>query len=126
MGLEFHMPKTLCEKWPQGCQFCDLLLCDGKKESVSWLCDRPCNNKTDFGYCKTSCCIYGQTIQVGATGYIPPLKKTNADHIRAMTDEELAEWIVMVEQRIIEVNPMLERPALYADWLEWLKEEGES
>ena len=53
-------------------------------------------------------------------------KPTNADHIRAMTDEELAEWIVMVEQRIIEVNPMLERPALYADWLEWLKEEGES
>ena len=60
--------------------------------------------------------------------YLKSVKKpqTNADHIRAMTDEELAEWIVMVEQRIIEVNPMLERPALYADWLEWLKEEGES
>ena len=52
-------------------------------------------------------------------------RKTNADRIRAMTDEELADWLVMVEQRIIEVNPMLERPALYADWLEWLKEEAE-
>lgn len=60
--------------------------------------------------------------------YLKSVKKpqTHADRIRAMTDEELAEWIVMVEQRIIEVNPMLERPALYADWLEWLKEEGES
>ena len=25
-----------------------------------------------------------------AIGYVPPLKKTNADRIRAMTDEELA------------------------------------
>ena len=33
MELEFHTPKTLCEKWPQGCQFCDLILCDGKKKA---------------------------------------------------------------------------------------------
>lgn len=25
-------PKTYCEKWPVGCQSCDLLLCDGKKD----------------------------------------------------------------------------------------------
>ena len=24
-------PKTYCEKWPVGCMFCDLLLCDGRK-----------------------------------------------------------------------------------------------
>lgn len=55
--------------------------------------------------------------------------QTNSDRIRAMSDEELAEWLVMVGQRIIEINPMLERPALYADWLNWLKapvEEGDN
>ena len=25
-------PKTYCEKWPIGCQTCDLTLCDGKKD----------------------------------------------------------------------------------------------
>ena len=24
--------KTYCEKWPIGCQTCDLTLCDGKKD----------------------------------------------------------------------------------------------
>lgn len=51
----------------------------------------------------------------------PP--KTNADRIRGMSDGELAEWLVFVEQRILERQPILERPALFADWLDWLKEE---
>ena len=24
-------PKTYCEKWPSGCQMCDLLMCGGKR-----------------------------------------------------------------------------------------------
>lgn len=48
---------------------------------------------------------------------------TNADKIRAKTDEQLAEWLTFVENRILEMQPMLERAALEADWLEWLKEE---
>lgn len=47
---------------------------------------------------------------------------TNGDRIRAMTDEELAEWLVIVEQRVIEANPMLERATLYADWLKWVRQ----
>jgi len=48
---------------------------------------------------------------------------TNADRIRQMTDDQLAEWLTFVENRILEMQPMLERAPLKADWLEWLKEE---
>ena len=27
-------PKTYCDRWPDGCMFCDLLLCDGTKETA--------------------------------------------------------------------------------------------
>ena len=49
----------------------------------------------------------------------PPI--TNYDRLISKTPEELAEWLVMIEQRIIEKNPTLERSALYADWIAWLK-----
>lgn len=48
---------------------------------------------------------------------------TNADKIRTKTDKQLAEWLTFVENRILEMHPMLERAALEADWLEWLKED---
>ena len=48
---------------------------------------------------------------------------TNADRIRAKTDKQLAEWLAFVENRILEIQPILERAALEADWLEWLKED---
>lgn len=48
---------------------------------------------------------------------------TNADRIRQMTDDQLGEWLTFVENRILEMQPMLERAALKADWLEWLKED---
>jgi len=43
---------------------------------------------------------------------------TNADKIRTKTDKQLAEWLTFVENRIFERQPMLERAALEADWLE--------
>lgn len=48
---------------------------------------------------------------------------TNADKIRTKTDKQLAEWLTFVESRILEMKPMLEKEALEADWLEWLKED---
>lgn len=53
----------------------------------------------------------------------------NADRIRAMTDEGLAEWLVMIEKRVIE--KAMSKPQYYtdeelkADWLDWLKQEVE-
>lgn len=51
-----------------------------------------------------------------------PKPQTNADRIRSMTDEELAKWLVLIEQRILELQPTLERHELLTDWFKWLKE----
>lgn len=40
--------------------------------------------------------------------------KTNADKIRAMTDEELAEWLE--DRTMLPINGL---------WLDWLKQEAE-
>lgn len=70
-----------------------------------------------------------QVIPNTAVGNFPPprLIKTNADSIRCMTDERLAEWLNdmqgyafscgLIEARIREY------PNRYNKWLEWLKEE---
>lgn len=58
MGLEyrFNIPKTYCEKWPVGCQFCDLLLCDGKKETaITKISER--DYKTCVHKCGESKCV---------------------------------------------------------------------
>jgi hypothetical protein len=44
-----------------------------------------------------------------------PKPKTRADQLRAMTDEELAEWLDNNTYRF----------PIYKDWLEWLKQEVE-
>lgn len=50
-------------------------------------CPYSCTNKTEFGYCKTTACLYAPTIKVAQK------TKTQADRIRAMNDEELAKTI---------------------------------
>lgn len=70
-------------------------------------CPFPCTNKTEFGYCKTTVCLRAPTIRVRLT------PRTNADRIRAMTDEELAEWLD---------NNTCRFP-IYKDWLNWLRQE---
>lgn len=50
---------------------------------------------------------------------------TNADHIRAMTDEELAEQIIeCVEFEFFRVKVGI-RPNNKEEWLEWLEAEAE-
>ena len=99
----------------------------------------------NYPHCKEDCYWYNEEPHMGAHipycqnksgNYIEPkdcencehyhskYKKTNADRIRAMTDDQLAEWLTFTEKRILEKQPMLEKAALEADWLEWLKEEA--
>lgn len=59
---------------------------------MSYLCNRVCENKTSYGYCKTTYCIYPE-FPHRAVGYTSAKPKTNADRIRAMSDEELAKTI---------------------------------
>ena len=50
-------------------------------------------------------------------------RMTNGDRIRAMTDEKLAQWLTFVEGKILAKQPALSRSELFADWLDWLKQE---
>ena len=59
-------------------------------------CDKPCGNKTASGYCATTACINPQYSNIGTVQYGQGVQKriiTNADRIRSMTDEELAEFL---------------------------------
>ena len=60
----------------------------------------------------------------------PDVISTNADRIRAMTDEELAKWFSKIQNDIAEYydshcENMPELPTLLITWLEWLKQEAD-
>ena len=46
-------------------------------------------------------------------------KQTNADRIRAMSDEELADFLYETETQYIPIDLLVEN-----NWLEWLKQEA--
>lgn len=31
---DYGTPKVYCDRWPDGCKVCDLLLCDGSEETA--------------------------------------------------------------------------------------------
>ena len=91
------------------------------------LCDRPCSNKSEYGYCNTTYCI-NPVIPNTVVGYFPPprLIKTNADRIRSMTDEELAEFIegaVCPPQCCVKRVYECQKNDCVPCWLAWLREE---
>lgn len=53
-------------------------------------------------------------------GYIAKKKKTNADRIRSMTDEELAKWFDAVTKDILGGSTWDKK-----GWLKWLKAKSE-
>ena len=81
-------------------------------------CDKLCGNKTASGYCATTACINPQYSNIGTAHYGQGVQKrfiTNADRIRAMTDDELAFYIVN--------HPMWTDESACVNWL---KEEAVS
>lgn len=61
-------------------------------------------------YCSINDCYVGE---LTCDDFEPIVKaKTNADRIRSMTDEELAEWIISITE---DLTP---------NWLDWLKQEA--
>lgn len=97
--------------------------------------------------CKEDCYWYREWQDMGAhipycrcknTDFIKPqdcenceqyhskYKPTNADKIRKMSDEKLAEWLTMIERRVIEKAMSklhyYTDEELKADWLDWLKQ----
>ena len=89
-----------------------------------------CSNRTEFGYCKTTVCIYPTSwLPNTVIGYVPTEPKTNADRIRSMTDEELAEFIegaccppVCYTKHFDECQ----KEDCVPCWLAWLKKEVET
>lgn len=64
--------------------------------TVPILCSHVCLGRDGFGYCKYTMCINPQFSNYGTAQYGSGVQKvviTNADRIRAMTDEELAEFL---------------------------------
>lgn len=51
--------------------------------------------------------------------------KTNADRIRSMTDEELAEMLNHVQRDGFLVGIGRRKMSAYGNWLEWLKQEND-
>ena len=77
---------------------------------------------TDCLTCQNmSCCDQQERWDSGCINYkmMPTKNPTNADKIRSMTDEELAEWIV----RRTEGYGFDGYDASVKAWLKWLREE---
>lgn len=95
---------------------------------MSYLCPHPCEGKTEYGYCRYAWCINPLHSNLGTAQQGQGVQKaviTNADRIRAMSDEELAEWVIGIMCRT--VKPYMEiREKVLRDneFLEWLREEA--
>ena len=85
-----------------------------------------CSNRNSFGYCKTTVCInehyqqeqWGLQSTTNKSESVVIKPQTNADRIRAMTDEELAEFL--------EATAPAKGWSWWLDngtWLDWLKKE---
>ena len=77
----------------------------------------------------TSCSNHGKNISFLGEGwkcnYIPV--PTNADHIRAMSDEELAEmlWKTGRNYRAVCADPVVDHDEQYAEIVKWLQQPAE-
>ena len=83
---------------------------------MSFLCPRVCDNKNEFGYCQTTWCINPQFSNIGTAQYGQGAQKvvvTNADRIRAMSDEELADFLYHTDGDVM----------VQDEWFWWLKTE---
>ena len=84
-----------------------------------------CENRTEFGYCKTTACINPIHSNIGTAQYGKGVQRniiTNADRIRAMTDEELANFMMHFSDYVPEPNGGTPEQC----WLNWLKQEADN
>ena len=94
-------------------------------------CDKPCGNKTASGYCATTACINPQYSNIGTAQYGQGVQKriiTNADKLRAMTDEELVEIFANNDCGYCRIHDFCfaKGSAINCEdvWLGWLKQEA--
>lgn len=97
-------------------------------------CDKSCGNKTASGYCATTACINPLYSNIGTAQYGQGVQKritTNADRIRAMSDDELA---ILLEgcicpsepcKKVVNRERQPDKKMCQLCWLDWLKQETE-
>ena len=83
-----------------------------------------CHGLNSMGFCRYTACRFPST-ESGAVNGSAYVKKTitNADRIRAMTDEELAAKIEELCQYAFMQISVYSKPFGKAEWLDWLKQE---
>lgn len=76
------------------------------------------------GSCKNKSCGYANEDVIRCGDFEENIVQTNANRIRAMSDEELAEYFADIGTEVSNGISYSERPE---EWLEWLKQpvEGE-
>lgn len=97
-------------------------------------CDKPCDNKTASGYCATTACINPKYSNIGTAHYGQGVQKrivTHGDELRAMTDEELAEFLLNRDLDVVEKESKaagftykVDREQCLVNVIDWLKEEA--
>ena len=88
-----------------------------------------CGHMNTRGFCNLTACIY--PCPTGMGGYINK-PQTNADRIRAMTDEELAEFLLNRDLDVVEkaskaagFTYKVSREECLKNVLDWLKQEAQ-
>ena len=96
-----------------------------------------CGMLNSRGFCSLTACRYPSNAIVVEHKVIrgmmvnPQIEKpqTNADRIRAMTDEDLAEWCIKIQDDVADYYDgghafAPELPTMENSWLDWLKQEA--
>lgn len=82
------------------------------------------HSSKDCGNCKEREIKYGEVVKiVHELAFKHNIKQTNADRIRSMTDEELAEFLRKVKADYQCLDP--EFPDVDDDWVGWMRTEVE-
>ena len=100
-----------------------------------------CSNRNSFGYCKTTVCInehyqqeqWGLQSTTNKSDGVVIKPQTNADRIRSMTDEELADYLsknrggcraLTTESYVCDYYDDNLNTDCHKCWLDWLQQEA--
>lgn len=87
-----------------------------------------CGMLNHWGQCQLTACRYPvqESGVINGSAYVAKIV-TNADRIRAMSDEELAEWLAKItdcgECKVSTSRCMVSEKSCACAWLDWLKQE---
>ena len=88
---------------------------------MSFLCPHSCEGKTEYGYCRYTWCINPLHSNLGTAQQGQGVQKqiiTNADKLRAMSDEEIEAWYWWMHKEMMRYTDS--RVFLH----DWLKKEA--